>query len=403
MKSLPPLVLKPEREKSLRNRHPWLFSGALAAQRGPQEPGYVTIQSSSGEPLAAGFYNPSSELRVRLLAFGDELTTPWRELVTARLRAAVALRRKALPLLPQTNAFRLINGEGDDLSGLIVDNYDGHLVVEVLARWVLCELDFVLLALGEAFSALGQVKSVRLRIEDDAQRQEGFTEAELAPLAKRQEGAKRCEILELGLRYAVDLEEGQKTGFFLDQRDSRHLCRHLAQGRDVLNLFSYTGGFSLNALQGGATSVTSVDRSAKALELLAQNITLNGLSGPSTIVCEDIKRYLPQAEQDTKRYGLVICDPPPLARKRAHIEQAARAYKDFNRRAMKLINQGDLLTFSCSPYIDRKLFSQIVFSAAREAQVRARVLRHLGPGQDHPVSLYLPEGEYLQGLWIAVG
>ncbi|RJO63783.1 MAG: class I SAM-dependent rRNA methyltransferase [Myxococcales bacterium] len=401
MKAAGSIVLRPGRERSVLNRHPWLFSGAVAKVEGKPTPGgLVAVIDAGGSRLAVGFYNPQSDIRVRLWAFGAEAERDFEDALRERLARAIAWRAERLDA-HDTDMARLVNGEGDALGGVIVDHYAGHLVVEPLAFYIERHLDVFLAALLDAARPAFPVRSVRFRVESEAAAREGMTLADEAR-AITEAAPETTPARELGLTYRVDLARGQKTGFFIDQRDNRFLVRALAKDRRVLNLFAYTGGFTLNALAGGAREVVSVDASQPALDLLDENAALNGFSGRGGATHADVKNFLPQAQERSERFDLVVCDPPPFARKTSHVERASRAYKDVNRRAMSLLDDGLLLTFSCSPFIPSKLFRQIVFAAAVEAGREAAVLRELGPGLDHPVGLYHPEGAYLCGFLLRV-
>ncbi len=395
------IYLKAKRDRSARNFHPWIFSGGVErAQGNPSAGDWVTVADSKGQALGQGFYNPDSRIRVRLLHFGTAAVSE-SDILRARISSAVRFRMNLYDA-QCTDALRLINSEGDGLSGLIVDYYAGHLVIQPLARWLQTRLDDVVEWLRQACTDGLPLHSAQLRIEADAVRLEGMT-LEGKSWTFDEVAPERVSILENGIAYAVDLQGGQKTGFFLDQRDNRSLVGRMSSGLRVLNLFCYTGGFTLAALKTGARQVVSVDSSGPALELLEENVSLNELSSSDSIsLKEDVKRYLPKATENRERFDVVICDPPPFARRRDQVDKAARAYKDINRRAMGLIDNGYLFSFTCSPFIDERLFTQILFSAAKEDGCRVRVLSHLGPGSDHPVSLYHPEGAYLFGLLLHI-
>ena len=396
------VVLRPKRERSVLHRHPWLFSGALAHEPAGLAPGsWVTVLDDARKPLAQGYYNPNSNVRVRLMDFDPKTERSEDAILTRLVSQAVAARVTRFDT-SRTNAFRLVNAEGDGLSGLIVDTYDGHLVMQPLAVWVDRKRDVLTDALRQACAAFLPVKSLRFRYEKEACKLEGMKGEDAVLSFNGEPVPERVEIHEGGLRLEADLAQGQKTGLFLDQRDNRLRVRELSKGSRVLNLFCHNGGFSLNALAGGAALVESVDVSAKAMESLSENLKRNGLETNHVGHVADVKTWLPEAARQEKRFDVAVCDPPPFARRKDHVDSAARAYKDINRRVMELLDDGVLLTFSCSPYMDDKLFSQILFSAALEAGRFVTVLGRLGAGWDHPVSVFCPEGDYLRGLLLHV-
>lgn len=392
------VTVKPGRERSIRNRHPWLFSGAILRTEGEPSPGDpVDVCDEGGRILGWGFYNPLSDIRVRLAGFSHATPGEGKSFLTSRIRTALHLRREQQRA--DTDAMRLVNAEGDGLSGLIVDSYAGHLVVEPLARWVADRLEAILDILTEELRPWQPVQSIRLRIEEDAAHREGFALKD-GPFPENATAPERVRVRVFGLPLWVDLLKGQKTGLFLDQLANHALAARYAAGRHVLNLFSYTGGFTLQA-SPVAASLTSVDSSGPACELLRQNAALSAREA-GEIICGDVRRELPKLEESGRRFGLVIVDPPPFARRKEHVTKASRAYQDINRRSMGLIEDGYLMTFSCSPFMDATLFRQVVFSAAAEARRNVQVLQILGPGPDHPVSIYHPEGNYLTGLLLRV-
>ncbi|MEA2165343.1 MAG: rRNA (cytosine1962-C5)-methyltransferase [Thermoanaerobaculia bacterium] len=406
------LTLKPGKERLVANRHPWIFAGAIARESGPEGAAIADLLDPSGRRIASGFHSQHSQIRVRALTFGDEELTA--ETIHARMHAAMARRMgsglkskvtagdrllsdghssalSTSDLTPfGTNAFRLINAEGDELSGLIIDIYDDIAVVEI---------------------ANAGVEQLRPLIIDDLQREiapRGIWFKNDIPARKIEglsmepqwigEGEASAEIRENGLRFRVDAPSGQKTGFFLDQRENRALTRTLAVGRRVLNLFSYSGAFGVYAAAGGASSVENVDSSSGAIELARTNHALNGSDATFTVA--DAFDYV---RKTNARYDLLICDPPAFAKSRGDIDRAARGYKDINLFAMKLLNPGaQMLTFSCSGHMSLDLFQKVIFSAAQDAGRRVSFVRRLAAAPDHPVSLFCPEGEYLKGFLLEV-
>ncbi len=386
------LVLKPGREKSLRHRHPWVFSGAI--ERVDGEPAFgdtVSVIAHDGSFLARAAYNPQSQIRARVWSFD-----PARKVDADFLRAglAAAIARRAI-VRAGSDAQRLVHGESDGLPGLVVDRYADTAVVQLLAAGAESWRELW----AQALVDLAGVRNVFERSDVEVRALEGLAPRVGALLG---EAPRALRITEDDIAYEVDVATGQKTGFYLDQRDNRSLARALAADREVLNGFCYTGGFSLAALKGGATKVVSIDTSEEALEVARRNVALNAFDAArAEWVGADVFAYLRKLRDQNRRFGLVILDPPKFAPTEKHVPNAARAYKDINLWAMKLLAPGGhLLTFSCSGAVSPDLFQKIVAGAAADAKVDLQVRRHLGPGLDHPVSIHFPEGEYLKGLWL---
>jgi 23S rRNA (cytosine1962-C5)-methyltransferase len=378
------LTLKEGKDRLAANRHPWIFAGAIARESGPPDAAIADLVDPRGRRIASGFHSRHSQIRMRALTFGDEELTA----DVLRDRIVAAIRRRALTT--ETNAARLIHAEGDDLSGLIVDRYNDVVVMEIANAGIEQLKDFFVDAVRETVKPRG----VWLKNDIPARQLEHLpTEAEWIG-----EGEPSTEFLEHGLRFRVDPPSGQKTGFFLDQRENRLLARQLARGRRTLNLFSYSGAFGVYAAAGGAASVENVDISAAAIELAKTNHQLNGFE--ATFNVADAFSYVRQTKS---RFDFVICDPPAFAKNRGDVDRAARGYKDVNLFAMKLIDAGGLMmTFSCSGHMSLELFQKVIFSAALDAGRRVSIVRRLTAGDDHPVSLYCPEGEYLKGFLLEV-
>jgi 23S rRNA (cytosine1962-C5)-methyltransferase len=388
------VVLKKGRDKSLRRRHPWIFSGAIEKIAGKPGAGdTVAVQSAEGKSLAKAAYSPKSQIRARVWTFGDEEVDV--AFFRARLAEAIALRA-ALPASRHTNALRLVHGESDGLPGLIVDRYADVLVAQFLAagveRWREPILD--LLAELTACEAIFERSDAEVRKLESLPQRVGF--------ARGNRNASRCPIIEYGLNFRVDVEQGQKTGFFLDQRENRQRVRELAAGREVLDGFSYTGGFSIAALAGGATRVTAIESSAAALEVARENLAANPLdAGKVDFVEGDVFAELRRLRDRGARFQMVVLDPPKFAPTAAQARNAARAYKDINLLALKLLAPGGLLaTFSCSGGVSAELFQSIVAGAALDAGAHARIIERFSAAADHPVALEFPEGEYLKGLLV---
>lgn len=389
------VVLKKGREKSLRRRHPWLFSGAIDKVVGKPGPGdTVDIQDGSGKVIARGAYSPKSQIRIRAWTFDaqEEIDAGF---FRARIERALALR-EALPARRHTNALRLVHGESDGLPGLIVDRYADVLVAQFLAAGVERWRDPILDALSElsACEAIFERSDAEVRKLEDLPPRVGF--------ARGNRNASRCPILEYGLNFHVDVEQGQKTGFFLDQRENRQRVRELAAGREVLDGFCYTGGFSIAALAGGAKRVTAIESSAGALEVARENLAANPLDHASIeFVQADVFAHLRVLRDRGASFQLVVLDPPKFAPTAAQVRNAARAYKDINLLAFKLLAPGGLLaTFSCSGGVSPELFQSIVAGAALDAGADAKIIERFGAAADHPVALEFPEGEYLKGLLV---
>ena len=386
------VVLKAGREKSLRHRHPWVFSGAIERVEG--QPGLgeiVSVIARDGGFLARAGYCAESQIRARVWSF-DAAHEIDANFLRERLAQSIA-RRSLMP--HGANAMRLVHGESDGLPGLVVDRYNDVIVVQILSaaaeRW----REFW----GPALKELTGARAVFERSDVEVRVLEGL-KPRIGPLVGDAPGIVRIE--EEGIAYEVDVPAGQKTGFYLDQRDNRELAGALAHDADVLNAFCYTGGFSLAALKGGAKHVSSIDTSEEALAAARRNVEINALDASrAEWVAADVFAYLRRLRDMNKRYNLIVLDPPKFAPTEKHVPNAARAYKDINLWAMKLLAPGGhLLTFSCSGAVNADLFQKIVAGAAADARVDLQIRRHLGASLDHPSSIHFPEGEYLKGLWL---
>jgi 23S rRNA (cytosine1962-C5)-methyltransferase len=387
------LVLKPGRERSLLRRHPWIFSGAVGAVRGSPASGEtVEVRGADGRFLAWAAYSPSSQIRARTWSF-DEAQTPGPEMFQEKIAAALALR-KASVAAGTTDAMRLVNGESDGLPGLIADRYADTLVVQILSagceRWRETLLDLLREASGCA--------RVYERSDVDVRELEGLPLRAGALHGPAPAGP--VGIVEHGIRYGVDVVAGQKTGFYLDQRENRRRVGFLARDREVLNCFCYTGGFTLSALAGGARSVLSVDSSAPALAAARANLALNGLDAARAEWLEaDVFGALRRLREQGRQFDLIVLDPPKFAPTPKDAERAARGYKDINLSAFRLLRPGGLLaTFSCSGGVSPELFQKIVAGAAADAGTPLLLRERFAAAPDHPVRMEFPEGEYLKGL-----
>ena len=385
------LFLKPGRDKSVREGHPWIFSGAVAMLEGPGDAPLVRVHDTTGRPLGVGFHSPRSQIRVRMLSRHAE-KPEWvdRHLFLRHIQEALTLRSAVLP--PDTTGFRVLNAEGDALPGWTVDRFGDVLVSQITVSGLEALRTEAYAALSEAFPGLSI-----LQVNDlPARRAEGLSHTGIEKIV----GDPPAEetFLEYGFQFTAELSGGQKTGFYCDQRENRRRVEQLSGGRAVLDLFAHSGAFGLYALRGGATKVVYVESSGRLIERGREQAERNGLGQGEWVkanVFEDLR-------ERTDQYGLVVCDPPPLVRKRQDLDSAARAYKDLNRLALRRVEPGGfLLTFSCSGAVDSKLFRQILFAAAMEAGVRVSLLEPLAAAPDHPVDIRHPQGEYLKG-WLAM-
>ena len=386
------VYLKRGKEASLERFHPWIFSGAIArADAGIDEGDVVSVFSHDGTHIGVGHFQIGS-IAVRMLAFTPAPIPIDTAFFTAQLAEAYGLRRELHLIRPDNNAFRLVHGEGDFLPGLVVDVYGPTAVVQAHSPGMHFSRDVIARAIVD-LPDLG-VDNVYYKSETTLP-----YKAHLDPVNDYIIGSYAGdEALENGLRFHVDWLKGQKTGFFLDQRDNRALLERYSRGKRVLNMFCYTGGFSVYAMRGGAVSVDSVDSSAKAVSLTDANIALNFPADTRhRSHAEDAFRFIDAMEPGA--YDLVILDPPAFAKHRSATPNALRGYQKLNARAMeKMPPRSILFTFSCSPAVSREQFRLAVFSAAAQARRRVRILHQLTQPADHPVNIYHPEGEYLKGL-----
>jgi 23S rRNA (cytosine1962-C5)-methyltransferase len=389
----PVLTLKPGRERSLKQGHPWIFSGAVHSVKGKPESGDIVIAASaSGEPLALGFYNKDADIAFRMLS--RDTSQPVNELFwRRRVFSAFTLRRRIIPA--GTTAYRLINAEGDGMPGLVVDCYGEYLVVSISTAGIEKAWETIRDVLIRQMSPLG----IYERSEGRARKTEGL--ADRTGLVYGDGIPDFVEITENGFHFETDIVSGQKTGFFLDQRENREQMSRIAEGLHVLNCFSYTGGFSVYCAFGGASRIVSVEASAAANEAAIRNLERNCFSSRRhPVIKEDVFSFLRQTDEI---YDLIILDPPAFAKTKNEVPRAARGYKDINLQAVRRLSEGGILaTFSCSNYIDDELFRKIVQGAVADAGKSARIVASLGPGGDHPINLAHPEGAYLKGLLLNI-
>ena len=415
------VILKPKKEESLRRFHPWVFSGAIArvlldaSHKGdaPVEGELVCVRSSANEILGIGHWQVGS-IAVRILAFGVEQLPSdfWCE----QIRAAYKVREAIGLIRPDNNTFRLIHGEGDFLPGLIVDVYADTAVVQAHSIGMHESRNEIANAL---MSEIPQVQNVYYKSDDTLPFEasiEGEKTGELitnhqSPITNSQLPVTHSDefwSVENGLEFRIDWLRGQKTGFFVDQRENRALVERYASGKDVLNMFCYTGGFSLYALRGGAKTVDSVDVSQKAIDLVNINVARNFPNDPrhhayAADAFDFLSEKITNHQSSITNYDLIILDPPAFAKHRDAVKNALRGYQRINAKAIEKIRPGGILfTFSCSQAVDKEAFRLAVFSAAAQVGRKVRILHQLHQPQDHPINIYHPEGEYLKGLVLYV-
>ena len=388
------LILKPGKARSVIRRHPWIFAGSVERLEGRARPGdTVLVMDSRGKPLARAAWSPESQIRARVWSFDPEQSID--HAFIKRTVAASVARRAVHPWLAGQDGVRLIHGESDGLPGVIADRYGPVVVVQLTSAGADKWRDAIVAGLVQATGC----SAVYERSDSDVRKLEGLGPVTGLVYGAMPEGA--LTIVENGVRMEVDVAGGHKTGFYLDQRENRLLTGRLAAGRDVLNCFCYTGGFSLQALAGGAKSVVSIDSSGPALATAARNLALNPQLDASRAEWreDDVFQALRTLKTEGRKFDLIVLDPPKFAPSAAHAERAARAYKDINLLGFRLLNPGGILmTYSCSGGIGLELFQKIVASAAADVGIEARILHRLSAAPDHPVGLAVPEGEYLKGL-----
>ena len=393
-KSYPIVYLKKGKEESLKRFHPWVFSGAIASgTKSLNEGDVVRVCTASGAFIAVGHYQIGS-IAVRVLSFKDIVIDE--EFWKSRLHSALEVRL-ALDVVdnPTNNTYRLVHGEGDNLPGLIVDCYGETAVMQAHSVGMHCERNAIAKALVEVLD--GRIKNVyyksdtTLPFKADLNQENGFLIG----------GETDCTTLENGLTFKVDWLKGQKTGFFIDQRENRSLLEQYSKNRSVLNMFCYTGGFSVYAMRGQAELVHSVDSSAKAIDITRENIAANFEDTTKhEAFCEDAFKYL---DANDKKYDLIILDPPAFAKHRAALKNALKGYTRLNAKGFETIKSGGILfTFSCSQIVTKDQFRNAVFTAAAQSGRKVRILHQLHQPADHPINIYHPEGEYLKGLVLYV-
>ena len=391
--SFPRLTLKPTRERSLLNKHPWVFSGGILKMPTIENGSIVEVVDAKSNILGYGFFSDKSQITCRLFHFGKlNEGQHFDDAYWFHFFDNAYKRRKAIIDFETTNCYRLFHAEGDFLPGLVVDIYDQVAVVQVLIKGIEILKDTIVQSLKQ----LG-FEHVYLKNKTGSQNAEQITSVSgwlTAPFASS------IVAKENNVKFTIDIENGQKTGFFIDQRDNRAELGKLAKGKRILNCFSYSGGFSMYGLLHGATEVHSVDISAQAAQECNDNATLNGVADNHQAFAEDCFEYL---RHKAEGYDIIVLDPPAFAKNIRSVPNACKGYKDINLLAFKNVNKGGFVfTYSCSQHISRDLFQKIIFGAALDAGRNVQIIKHLNQSSDHPISIFHPEGDYLKGLLLYV-
>jgi 23S rRNA (cytosine1962-C5)-methyltransferase len=390
---MPSVKLKKGRDKSFNRKHPWIFSGAIDSVKDVNSNGEtVDIISGDGKFLGYGSYSSHSQISVRVLSFNPDEKIDL-DFFHMRMKDAAEFRKQIITD-KTTNAFRLVNAESDSLPGLVVDKYGDYLVCQFLSAGA----EFWKKEIVEILISLFNPTGIFERSDVEVREKEGLQQSKGILYGKAPEGL--IEILENGIKFLVDIVLGHKTGFYLDQRDNRKLLQNFSSGSEILNCFSYTGGFSVYALKSGASKVINVDSSAEALSLAEKNFALNEIdSSTYENTQDDVFKYLRKLRDTNKQFDVIILDPPKFAESVSQIDKAARGYKDINLLALKLLKKNGLLfTFSCSGHIVPDLFNKIIADAAADAGREVHILKYLTQSPDHSMLTSFPEGLYLKGL-----
>jgi 23S rRNA (cytosine1962-C5)-methyltransferase len=387
------IKLKPGREKSLINRHPWVFSGAVQKMPEAKSGEIVKIVGHKDDFLGYGFFSKKSQITCRIFEFQekDSLIQDDFAYWKRKIDSAYELRKEQV-IKKNTNTYRLLHAEGDFFPGLIIDVYNDTAVVLILIKGVENLIPHIVASMKDlGFNKIYLRNTGANKEIENLTFQSGWA---------GEEGEMNVEVVENGVRFKVNVVEGQKTGFFIDQRDNRELLGRLSKGKKILNTFCYTGGFSAYAIKEGASEVHSVDISAEAVRLCDENIQLNNPNSNHQSFVADCFDFLRKMKE---QYDIIILDPPAFAKNAHAVNQAAKGYKDINLQAIKSIRSGGLIfTFSCSQHIDKDLFRKIVFGAAADARREVKIIYQMTQPPDHPVNIYHPEGEYLKGLVLKV-
>ena len=392
------IILKKGKEKAVLHHHPWVFSGAIENVKGkPANGDIVRLINAKGDFMAYGFYNDQSRVALRLLEWDENVVVDdnwFKEKVATAVNSRAGILADGI-----TNTCRLIFSESDYLPGLIVDKYADHLAVQTLTSGI----EKVMPVIIDELQRLLNPESIFDKSDASSREHEGLQTSNIALTLNSP--PENVEVKENNIIYNINIAEGQKSGFYCDQRDNRKILASYAKGKKVLDCFSYTGGFTLNSLQSGASSVTSVDSSALAIETLKENIKLNKLDAAKHIAIQsDVNKQLRAFREQDERFDIIILDPPKYAPSRSALDRASRAYKDLNRLAMLLLNEGGLLaTYSCSGAMNMETFKQVLAWAALDAGKQVQFIHQFCQPEDHPVRASFPEGEYLKGLLCRVG
>ncbi len=386
------IILKPGRERSVLNRHPWIFSSAIAPPASlPRDGAVVEVYTNQGDWLARGTWSGASQIQVRLWSW-EQTEALDGDLIASRISRAIDGRR-ALAADPTTNAYRLVFSESDGVPGLIADRYGDYIVVQLLTVGAAVRAQ----AIVDALVALLQPRGVYERSDADVRAKEGLEPANRLLWGSVPEAP--IEIMEHNQRYLIDLIGGHKTGAYLDQRENRRRVAAYCHEAEVLSCFSYTGGFELHAAAAGARQITAIDSSAEALAVAAHNLEHNGVTTSVEHIMGNVFSELRRFRTEGRSFDVIVLDPPKFVQNRSQLERASRGYKDINLLAMQLLRpSGTLATFSCSGLVSSDLFQKIVFGAAVDARRDVQILERLTQGPDHPVLLTFPEAEYLKGL-----
>jgi 23S rRNA (cytosine1962-C5)-methyltransferase len=391
------VILKKGKEKAALQRHPWIFSGAIDKVKGaPLNGEVVKVLAADKSFLAYGYYNAQSRVAVRLLEWEESNTvdTDWYQ---QKLKQSIAARSHVLKN-ENTNTCRLVFSEADYLPGLIVDKYANFLSLQILSAGIENVKTDIIAILRTELNPTGifDKSDATARTHENLELSQGLLWGETPP--------EFIEVTENGVRYHINIADGQKSGFYCDQRDNRELMAAYTKDKDVLDCFCYSGGFTLNSLKNGAKHVTSIDSSALAIETLKHNLSLNGFTeNVQTSIQSDVNRQLRAFKEEGKKFDVIVLDPPKYAPSRSALDRAARAYKDLNRLGMLLLNPGGIMaTYSCSGAVDLETFKQIIAWAALDAGKEVQIIKQFHQPEDHPVRISFPEGEYLKGLLIRV-
>ncbi|MFY8020827.1 MAG: class I SAM-dependent rRNA methyltransferase [Bacteroidia bacterium] len=386
------LILKSGRERSLVNRHPWVFSGAVKVLPKAENGEIIQIVTNHHELLGYAFFAPNSQITARVFEFNPDEIKIDESYWLNKIRNAYELRKLFIDS-NQTTCYRLLHAEGDFFPGIIADVYADVVVLQLLIKGT----ELISDTLFKAFHQIG-FKHIYLKTKQSTQLLEQVEQGSRWVAEPKE---MPVLVLENGVKFQINVETGQKTGFFIDQRENRRILATYSKGKKVLNTFSYSGGFSVYSLEAGANLVHSVDSSKDAIELCEQNVKLSGLENKHESFVSDVFEFLKTVEPNF--YDIIVLDPPAFAKHARAVDNAARGYKNLNLLGFQKIKPGGLIfTYSCSQHIDKDLFRKIVFSAAADARRNVRILQQLSQPEDHPINIYHPEGEYLKGLLLQV-